>query len=102
MSNADEIFENIGYKKYDNHPEEDYPVTKTNTFVTQDCRRLYYEEEGELKNGLHAVEHIEFDLAKKVVVCWATLNREYTIVPLSMNELKAIYEKCKERGWLDE
>ena len=101
MSNADEIFESIGYKKYDKHPEQDYPP-EPNMFTTQDCRRLYYEEEGLLENGAEVIEHIEFDLNKKVVVCWATLNNRNTVVPLNMKELKAIYEKCKERGWLNE
>lgn len=42
MKTADEMFEELGYKKYDNHPEQDFPL-KPNMFTTQDVRRLYYE-----------------------------------------------------------
>ena len=40
---ADELFDDLGYKKYDNHPEDDYPY-KLYTWTTQDARRLYYEQ----------------------------------------------------------
>ncbi len=32
---ADEMFEELGYKKYDNHPEEDEKL-EANKWVTQD------------------------------------------------------------------
>ena len=96
---ADEMFEELGYKKYDNHPEHDLPL-KANMFSTQDARRLYYEQKGKLKNELEAIEHIEFDLIRKNVVCWATLNKRFVVVPLSIKELKAINKKCEELGWI--
>lgn len=92
-SKSDEIFEELGYKKYDNHPEFDKPISSY-TFATQDVRHLYYEQK--------AVEHIEFDLFSKNVVCYALLNEKMTVVPLSLKELEAINEKVKELGWLNE
>lgn len=97
---ADEMFEKLDYKKHDNHPEEDEP-TKPNMFVTQDMRQLYYEQRGNLNDDRYAVEHIHFDLKSKNVVCYATIDGKYTVVPLCMDELKAIYKKCQERGWLE-
>jgi len=54
-----------------------------------------------LENGRSGLEHIEFDLHRRNVVCYATIDNEYTPTPLSMDELLAIVEVCKERGWLD-
>lgn len=96
---ADELFEELGYKKYDNHPEEDFP-SEPNTFSTQDVRRLYYEQKGTLRIGVEGLEHIEFDLIKKNVVCWARINGRFTIVPLSIKELQAISKKCQELRWV--
>lgn len=101
MSKADYLFKKIDYEKYDNHPEHDLPP-EPNMWSTQDCRRLYYEQKGILTNGRKAIEHIEFDLNRKNVICYATLDGKYTVVPLCMDELLAIVEVCKERGWLNE
>lgn len=95
---ADEMFNELKYKKYDNHPEQDFPP-EPNMFSTQDVRRLYYEQEGILKNGIKALEHIEFDLIAKNVVCLAKINGRFTVVPLGMKELQAINKKCQELGW---
>ena len=92
---ADEMFEELRYEKYDNHPEDDLPP-KPNMFSTQDVRRLYYEQRGILKNGLKAIEHIEFELQHRNVVCWAKVDEKLTVVPLGMQELQAINKKCKE------
>ena len=92
---ADEMFEELRYEKYDNHPEDDLPP-KPNMFSTQDVRRLYYEQRGILKNGLKAIEHIEFELQDRNVVCWAKVDEKLTVVPLGMQELQAINKKCKE------
>ena len=92
---ADEMFEELRYEKYDNHPEDDLPP-KPNMFSTQDVRHLYYEQRGILKNGLKAIEHIEFELQYRNVVCWAKLDEKLTVVPLGMQELQAINKKCKE------
>lgn len=98
MSKADEMFFELGYKKYDNHPEEDFPP-EPNIFTTQDVRRLYYEQKGTLRIGVEGLEHIEFDLIEKNVVCWAKINNRFVLVPLNMKELQAINEKVKELGW---
>ena len=96
---ADELFEELRYEKYDNHPEQDFPP-EPNMFTTQDVRRLYYEQTGVLENGMKGLEHIEFDLIKKNVVCWARINNRFVIVPLNMKELQAINKKCQEFGWV--
>ena len=92
---ADELFKELGYIKYDNHPEQDFP-TEPNMFTTQDVRRLYYEQTGVLESGMKGLEHIEFDLIKRNVVCWATINDRFVLVPLSMQELQAIDKKVRE------
>lgn len=89
------MFEELRYEKYDNHPEDDLPP-KPNMFTTQDVRRLYYEQTGVLESGMKGLEHIEFDLIKRNVVCWAKINDRFVLVPLSMQELQAINKKCKE------
>lgn len=95
---ADEMFEDLGYEKYDNHPEEDFP-SEPNMFTTQDIRRLYYEQKGELENGVEILQHIEIDLISKNVVGWTKVDREFSVVPLSFEELQAINKKVKELGW---
>lgn len=100
LSKADEMFRKINYQKYDNHPEHDLPP-EPNMWSTQDVRQLYYEQRGTLEDGREAVEHIHFDLENKNVICYATVDGKCTLVPLSMDELLAILEVCKERGWLD-
>ena len=97
---ADEMFKELGYKKHDNHPEDDLPP-EPNMLSTQDCRRLYYEQEGELKGGQYGLEHIEFNTISKHIVCYATLDGKMTVVPLNLKELGAINQKCIELGWLD-
>ena len=98
MSEADKLFEELEYEKYDNHPEQDLPP-EANTFTTQDVRRLYYEQEGALQDGTEAIEHIEFDLIRKNIVCWSKIGRRFGVVPLNIQELKAINMKVKELGW---
>ena len=100
MSKADDMFEKLGYKKYDNHPEFDEPI-EPNTWSTQDCRQLYYEQEGTLEDGRHGLEHIQFDLIRKNVYFYATIDNKLTPVPLNMQELQTINEKCKELRWLE-
>ena len=96
---ADEMFEKLGYKKYDNHPEHDLPP-KSNMFITQDVRQLYYKQKGILGNGLEGAEYIEFDLIRKNIVCWARINKVLVAVPLGIQELQAINKKCRELGWI--
>ena len=96
---ADELFKELGYIKYDNHPEQDFP-TEPNMFTTQDVRRLYYEQTGVLESGMKGLEHIEFDLIKRNVVCWAKINDRFVLVPLSMQELQAINKKVEKLKWI--
>lgn len=91
---ADELFEELGYVKYDNHPEDDYP-SEPNTWTTQDMRILEYTQLGEV-NGNPAKEIITFDLYKQVVICSAFINTKPTIVPLSIEEIFAITKKIQE------
>lgn len=100
MSEADKLFEELGYKKYDNHPEEDYPI-EPNMWTTQDERVIEYTQKGIVK-GACAREIISFYPKGKNVVCSAYIENRATIVPISMQELKAINLKCKELGWIEE
>lgn len=99
MSKADEMFEELGYKKYDNHPEHDLPP-EPNMWSTQDCRQLYYEQTGVIEDERSGRERIYFDLIRKNVVCSASIDNRLTVVPLNTKELQAINEKCKELGWI--
>lgn len=47
---------------------------------------------------MKGLEHIEFYLIKKNVVCWARINDRFVSVPLSMQELQAINKKVGELG----
>lgn len=91
---ADELFEELGYIKYDNHSEDDYPP-EPNTWTTQDMRILEYTQLGEV-NGNLAKEIITFDLYKQAVICSAFINTKPTIVPLSIEEIFAITKKIQE------
>lgn len=95
---ADEMFEKLGYKKYDNHPEFDLPP-EPNMWSTLDCRKLYYEQEGELMGGRHGLEHIEFFLMSEIVGFYALLDGKMTVVPLNLKELAAINKKVEELRW---
>ena len=98
---ADEMFERLGYKKYDNHPEFDEPIEK-DMWTTQDCRQLYYEQKGTIGDDVESIEHIEFDTLHHNLLCYTKIwNRFGRIVPLNMKELKAINKKCEELGWLE-
>ena len=71
MTNADKLFEELGYKK----EERKYAVAFTKT--TKDLIRLF----GFNKIGKNIMLDVHF---------------------ITMQELKAINEKCKEMGWLDD
>lgn len=99
MSKADEMFEKLGYEKFDNHPEDDYPP-EPNMWTTQDERTIEYIQKGEVR-GHYAREIICFHPRTKNIVCSALVGDRATIVPLSMQELQAINLKCKELGWIE-
>ena len=74
MTKADEMFKKLGYLK-----ESDY---------------YYHSKETEVKK-----KHIKFYVNTKEVIVESKLNFSYEI---TMQELQAINEKCKELGWLDD
>ena len=75
MSKADEMFEELGYGIDSSHELEGH---------------LYY-----YKNDIK----IDFDLNRKIFYKYSCLNS--CRCPISIDELKAIHEFCKERGWID-
>ena len=103
MSKADEMFEELGYKKFDNHPEEE--KAEPNKWVTQDCRVIEYKQTGTIK-GMFYTLFIRFHIVGKVIEIGASERREgyremgrYRNPILNMQELQAINEKVKELGW---
>ena len=106
MSEADKLFEEFGYKKFDNHPEEE--KEEPNKWTTQDCRLIEYTQQGTIK-GVFYTLFIRFHIEGKIVEIGASERREgyrklgrYRNPILNMQELKAITLKCKELGWIEE
>lgn len=102
---ADEMFEKLEYKKFDNHPEEDEEIEE-NKWVTQDCRVIEYTQSKTIK-GIFYTLFIRFHIVGKVIEIGATERREgyremgrYRNPIINMEELQAINEKCKELGWI--
>lgn len=101
---ADEMFEKLGYEKFDNHPEGE--KTEPNKWTTQDCRVIEYEQEETIK-GIFYTLFIRFHIEGKVIEIGASEKREgykemskYRNPILNIEELQAINKKCKELGWL--
>ena len=106
MSEADKMFEELGYKKFDNHPEGQ--KEEPNKWTTQDCRVIKYTQQGNIK-GVFYTLFISFHIEGKVVEIGASERREgyrelarYRNPILNIEELKAINLKCKELGWGEE
>ena len=98
MSEADKMFDELGYDKSDNHPEEDEPHLLAG-WTTQDERVIEYSS----RNGTHGLcthKFIHFHCFSRDVICHARLGSRLTVVPLSVNELKAICKKCEELRWI--
>ena len=74
---ADEMFENLRYKKQDG----------------DDCWLEYY------KNSYERTKIIEFELNEHYIF---VQTNEGDSMPINLKELKAINEKVRELGWLDE
>lgn len=72
MTKADKMFEKLGYKKADDYDKKDISSVL-----------CYYEG--------NAGDYIRF---------WQ--DKSFDSVAINMEELKAIIEKCKELGWLNE
>ena len=85
MSKADEMFEELGY------------CNKNQVFT----ERIQYEKTDE---SIHNIEYIivfnfEYKEVLKVKYDWEN-DKEY-VSEISIPELQAINEFCKEKGWLD-
>lgn len=84
MSEADKMFEELGYKK----------VREDN-----DSFEIRFVKKFNIKRPRHIIFSV---LDKEISVCEENnkelaVNRDY----FSMQELKAINEKCKELGWIE-
>lgn len=102
---ADEMFEELGYKKYDNHPEED-ENPEGNKWTTQDCRIIEYKQSEMIKGELYTL-FIRFHITGKRVEIGADKKpKEIRTMSLRLNpilnskELQAINKKCQEMGWV--
>ncbi len=105
MKTADEMFEELGYKKYDNHPEEE--KTEVNKWTTQDCRIIEYNQSGTIRGELYTL-YIRFHIAGEKVEIGANKRpQEIRTMSLKINsilnskELQAINKKCQELGWIE-
>lgn len=99
MSIADEMFNKLGYVKYDNHPEQDEEENKNKDyFVTQDVRQIIYEQKDTI-DGNNCLERIVFEPFYKYFYAEGFKNGHRLPAPLNIKEVEAIYEKCKELGW---
>ena len=99
---ADQMFEELGYIKFDNHPEEDEENINPNMWVTQDCRIIEYKQEATIK-GMFYVLFIRFHIVGKRVEIGASERPEtskemarYRSPILSKQELQAINKKVEE------
>ena len=70
---AQEMFEELGYK----YSFDTFTLGGASHFISYKKKSRY--------------EHIVFNLDKK---------RIQTCAPLTVDELKAVYQQCKELGWL--
>lgn len=80
---ADEMFKRLRYKKIIHKPYYSF------YYKTIDDKK----EENEMNSY-----HIEFDFANKKIT--KTYGDDNTVADITMEELEAIYKKCKELRWL--
>lgn len=102
---ADEMFEKLGYEKFDNHPEEE--KTEPNKWITQDCRIIEYTQKETIK-GIFYTLFIRFHIEGKAIEIGTSERREgcremsnYRNPVLNIEELQAINQKCKELGLIE-
>ena len=76
MSKSNKMFEELGYKKITRYAGDSY--------INKECRQSIY-----FKNTK----------TLRISTIW---EGEYSFSELTIDEIKAIYQFCKERGWLDE
>lgn len=103
---ADEMFDELGYEKYDNHPEEEKP--EVNKWTTQDCRVIEYKQSETTRGELYTL-YIRFHIVGERIEIGANKRpQEIRTMSLKVNpilnikELQAINKKCQELGWLKE
>lgn len=101
---ADEMFKELGYKKYDNHPEEDEKL-EANKWVTQDCRVIEYKQSETIYGEFYTL-YIRFHtVGKSVEIGVNKRPKEIRTMSLKLNpilnskELQAINKKVEELGW---
>ena len=88
--------EELGYKKYENHPNQEINEP---TFTTQDTPIIEYKQE-----DATSIEEITFNILGEIV-WFKGFRKDINIAmpcPINMQELQAIYNKCKELGWFDD
>ena len=101
---ADEMFEELGYEKYDNHPEEEKP--EVNKWTTQDCRVIEYKQSETIRGELYTL-YIRFHVVGERIEIGADKRpQEIRTMSLKVNpilnikELQAINKKVEELGWM--
>lgn len=102
MSKADEMFEELGYKKFENHQEKTEP--KENEWTTQD--NPYIEYLGELdEDNTQYTMFIRFMTDSKLIQLGGSeRGKDYFINRnpiLNIRDLQAINEKVKELEWIE-
>lgn len=100
---ADEMFEELGYKKYDNHPDDEQ---KNNKWITQDCRIIEYKQSEMIKEELYTL-FIRFHInGQRIEIGAGKRPKEIRTMSLKLNsilntqEIQAINKKCEELGWI--
>lgn len=101
---ADEMFDELGYEKYDNHPEEEKP--EVNKWTTQDCRVIEYKQSETIRGELYTL-YIRFHVVGERIEIGADKRpQEIRTMSLKVNpilnikELQAINKKVEELGWM--
>lgn len=102
---ADEMFKELGYEKYDNHPEED-ENPEVNKWTTQDCRVIEYKQSETIRGELYTL-YIRFHIVGERIEIGAYKKpKEIRTMSLKLNpilnskELQAINKKVEELGWM--
>lgn len=97
MSEADKLFEEIGYTKIEHNIN-----IKPGIFVPQNEPYIMYEEETE-RNGVHYTMFISFNIwSKTVQLGGSERGKNYFIIRnpiLNVKDIKAISMKVRELKW---
>lgn len=85
---ADEIFEKLGYEKYVHKPYYFFYEKKRKIEENREPEEIYETD----------YEEISFNLEDKTII--KTLGNDNSLSDITMEELQAINQKCKEMGWI--